>query len=102
VQVPEWAIDLAVTRVMANRIRTGLFDPLEGQVYTKLGREAVNASWSHDLVLDMTLQSLVLLKNDGTLPLKRGTKVGTSLSLNAPDPHAPPSLPLCSSQLVLQ
>lgn len=68
-------VNVALSRVLANRFRTGLFDPLDTQVYTKIGSEAVNSTESHRLVLDAALQSLVLLKNDGILPLKRGMKL---------------------------
>ena len=69
-------LDVALRRVLTNRFKAGLFDPLEGQIYTEIGAEAVNSTESHDFVLDATLQSLVLLKNDNdVLPLNPGTKL---------------------------
>lgn len=72
----EARISESVSRVILNRMRVGLFDPLETQPYTYLGKEAVNTTASQALVMDLTLQSLVLLKNsEGLLPLAPGTRI---------------------------
>lgn len=75
-QVSESRVDESVGRVLLNRMRVGLFDPLETQPYAALGAESINSSATQDLLLDVTLQSLVLLKNhDQLLPLAQGVKL---------------------------
>lgn len=72
----EAAIDLAVTRLLTARFETGLFDPLDDQVYTLLGAEVINSTAHQDLVLDVVLQGMVLLKNfNQTLPFAMGQKL---------------------------
>jgi beta-glucosidase-like glycosyl hydrolase len=74
--VSESRVDESVGRVLLNRMRVGLFDPLETQPYAALGKESINSSATQDLLLDLTLQSLVLLKNhDQLLPLTQGVKL---------------------------
>lgn len=68
----------AVRRVLRRRMRLGQFDPLERQVYTDTrtyGASAVNSTAAHAAVLEATLQSLVLLRNEqATLPLVVGAR----------------------------
>ena len=69
-------LDAALTRVLRKRFETGLFDPLEGQVYAAISPESLNASSHWALNLEAARQSLVLLKNErGTLPLRAGGRV---------------------------
>jgi xylan 1,4-beta-xylosidase len=69
-------IDTAIGRILLQRFRTGLFDPIEDQPYMKYGAQDVNSTDAHALVLDGALQGLVLLKNEkGLLPLTKGTKI---------------------------
>ena len=51
-------------------MRTGAFDPLEGQIYTKIPVEQLGAQAHHELAEDIAAQGLVLLANPGrVLPL---------------------------------
>jgi len=69
-------LDISLRRILTNRFKAGLFDLLDDQIYTRIGGEAVNTTASHDLVLDATLQSLVLLKNDNDIfPLQQDVKL---------------------------
>jgi len=62
-------LDVAVRRLMAARIRLGLFDPPERVPYARIPY-SVNESPKHDaLARRMAQASIVLLKNDGLLPL---------------------------------
>ena len=79
------AIVQALTRVLAVRFKTGQFDDLADQPYTKIGAEVVNSTEHQKINLDSTLQSLVLLKNnDATLPIKAQGAEKISLALVGP------------------
>eukprot|EP01061_Rhynchopus_euleeides_P033064 TRINITY_DN551_c0_g1_i1.p1 TRINITY_DN551_c0_g1~~TRINITY_DN551_c0_g1_i1.p1 ORF type:complete len:627 (+),score=254.66 TRINITY_DN551_c0_g1_i1:123-1883(+) len=66
-------LNQAVTRVLTTRFKTGMFDDVADQPYTRIGAEAINSTEHWKANLDATLQSLVLLKNDNaTLPLTAG------------------------------
>ena len=69
--VTEETIDEAVVRLMEIRLRLGT---LEGQTtkYDDIPYEVVECKEHIDLALDAARKSLVLLKNDGILPLKKG------------------------------
>eukprot|EP00759_Apiculatamorpha_spiralis_P036763 PhF_6_TR37047/c0_g1_i2/m.54220/K15920/XYL4; beta-D-xylosidase 4 len=71
----EAILDEAVRRVLTLRMRTGMFDPLPGQVYTTYNENNISTPESNFRNYDGTAQGFVLLKNDGALPLKRGTRL---------------------------
>ena len=61
-------VDNALRRLYTLRFRLGLFDPAESVPYARIPISA-NDTPAHDrLALEAARQSLVLLKNDGTLP----------------------------------
>ena len=67
-------IDVAVTRLMLARLRLGMFDPPERVAYAQIPYR-VNQSPEHDALARRTAQaSIVLLKNEGVLPLSRNMK----------------------------
>jgi len=63
-------IDLAVTRLMTLRLRLGQFDPPENVPWSSLTSEIIESDEHIALAYEASRQSLVLLKNDGALPLK--------------------------------
>ena len=68
-------IDYAVRRKMRIVLKLGLFDPPELVPYSKIhdGIEPWNTDASRDVSKQITLESVVLLKNDNsTLPLQKG------------------------------
>ncbi|WP_454832873.1 glycoside hydrolase family 3 C-terminal domain-containing protein [Pseudoxanthomonas wuyuanensis] len=70
----EAEVDDAVTRLFVTRMRLGMFDPPEQVRWTKIPPSA-NQSPEHDaLARKVAQQSIVLLKNDGVLPLSRQVK----------------------------
>ena len=65
-------IDRAVTRLMAARIRLGMFDPAARVPWSKLGASANDTAEHRELALKTAQESLVLLKNENRLlPLKK-------------------------------
>lgn len=72
--ISEAEIDDAVTRLFTARMRLGMFDPPERVRWARIPA-SVNQAPAHDaLALKAAQASLVLLKNDGILPLSRNTK----------------------------
>lgn len=64
-------IDSAVYRVMRARMRLGLFDPINRNPYNSIQPSVVGCAEHQQLAAESARQSLVLLKNDGVLPLDR-------------------------------
>jgi beta-glucosidase len=78
-------LDVAVTRLMVTRMKLGLFDPPERVRYAQIPY-SVNQSAAHDrLARRMAHASIVLLKNDGVLPLSREAKTIAVIGPTADD-----------------
>jgi len=73
--VSEKDIDKAVTRLFVARIKLGMFDPQDKVPYSSIPMSVVASKEHLDLSLEAAHKSLVLLKNNGLLPLKPGIKV---------------------------
>jgi len=69
--IPENQIDVSLRRLMEVRFRLGMFDPPEMVPYSHIDSTALEAKAHKDLSLKMSRQSIVLLKNDGTLPINK-------------------------------
>ena len=67
--VTEEEIDRAVTHVMMTRMRLGMFD--DSTEYDEITYEANDSREHHEAALKAAEESMVLLKNDGILPLKK-------------------------------
>jgi beta-glucosidase len=70
----ESAIDTAVVRLFTARIKLGMFDPPDMVPYNKIDEKELDSADHRTLARKLANESIVLLKNDGTLPLKPGTK----------------------------
>jgi beta-glucosidase len=68
--VNEADLDLALKRLFTVRFKLGQFDPPDLVPYTKIPISENNSTAHDALALEASRQSLVLLKNDGTLPWK--------------------------------
>ena len=69
-------IDLALVRLFTARMKLGMFDPPSMVPYSKIDESELNSAAHRALALKLASESMVLLKNDGTLPLKTsGTKI---------------------------
>jgi beta-glucosidase len=82
-------VDAALRRLFTARMRLGLFDPPEQVRYASIPYE-VNDSESHRaLALRAARESIVLLKNDGILPLSPDIGSLAVIGPNACDPTVP-------------
>ena len=64
-------LDRAVERVLSARFRLGEFDPPEMVPYSNIGKEKLDSKANRDLSLEVSQKSIVLLKNNGILPLRK-------------------------------
>lgn len=67
----EARIDEACLRVLTARFRLGQFDPEEDVPFSKIPLSAVGCEKHRNLALKSALESIVLLKNDGVLPVSK-------------------------------
>lgn len=62
-------VDRAVRRLLTTRFRLGEFDPPEANPYASISSEVINCRAHQELAREAARQSIVLLRNDGLLPL---------------------------------
>ena len=81
--IKESEIDAAVKRLMTARIRMGILAPIADQPMQALDRSVVFAPTHARLDLKAADESMVLLKNDGALPLGANVKTIAVIGPNA-------------------
>jgi beta-glucosidase len=63
-------IDTALVRFYTARMRLGMFDPPQLDPYSNIDERELSSAAHRELALRIANESMVLLKNDGTLPLR--------------------------------
>ena len=66
----ESEINVALVRLFTARMKLGMFDPPSMVPYTKIDEKELNSPAHKSLALKLANESMVLLKNDGVLPLR--------------------------------
>jgi beta-glucosidase len=79
----EFDITRSVERVLASRFRLGMFDPPESVPYTRIPYDVVGSDAHRALALRAARESIVLLANDGVLPLSKALKSVAVIGPNA-------------------
>ena len=72
--LPESTLDTALVRLFTARMKLGLFDPPDMVPYTKIDEKELDSAEHRAQARKLANEAMVLLKNDGTLPLKPGIK----------------------------
>jgi beta-glucosidase len=73
--LPQKAVDTALTRLFTARIRLGMFDPPALDPYSRIRQGELDSPAHRQLALKLAEESMVLLKNDGVLPLKGAKRI---------------------------
>ena len=69
--ITEEEMDVSLMRLLSSRFRLGLFDPPEQVAYARIPFSENDTAAHHALALRTARESMVLLKNNGLLPLNR-------------------------------
>ena len=70
--LPESTLDTALIRLFTARMKLGMFDPPEMVPYTKIDEKELDSAEHRALARKLANEAMVLLKNDGLLPLQTG------------------------------
>ena len=71
----ETDIDTAVIRLFTARMKLGMFDPPQMVPYSRTDEKLLDSSPHREMAHALANESIVLLKNDGTLPIKSEKKI---------------------------
>ncbi len=71
----EVAVDRALIRLFTARMRLGMFDPPSLVPYARIDASELDSPAHRRLALRLAEESMVLLKNDGVLPLKGAKRI---------------------------
>ncbi|KAI1382400.1 glycoside hydrolase family 3 protein [Hypoxylon crocopeplum] len=74
-------LDQAITRLYSALIKLGYFDSTDSNQYRSLGFSDVFTPYAENLAREAAEKGIVLIKNDGTLPLQFSTESNTTVAL---------------------
>jgi beta-glucosidase len=86
--IDEKKLDESLSRLFKLRFQMGMFDTQSNVPYSKLPASVVNSPAHQQHALKMARQSMVLLKNDGILPLSKSIRTIALIGPNADDKDA--------------
>ncbi len=69
--IAEAEVDAAVKRLFTGRFKLGMFDPVERVPYAQIPYDVLDSEPHRALAREVARASMVLLKNDGVLPLRK-------------------------------
>ena len=78
-------LDHALRSVLRGRFELGMFDPDEMSPWKDLGPEVISSEEHHELAVQSAREGMVLLKNDGILPLANNVRRLAVVGPNADD-----------------
>lgn len=81
--ISENEIDTSVKRLFTARFELGMFDPPTDVAYARIPFSEVDSEAHRELAREVAEKSMVLLKNDGILPLKKNVKTIAVIGPNA-------------------
>src|SRR5438045_1189212 len=73
--LPQSAMDRALVRLFTARMRLGMFDPPSMVPYEQIDAGDLDSPTHRQLALRLAEESMVLLKNEGVLPLKGARRI---------------------------
>lgn len=68
--ITEKEIDAALSTLLKTRFKLGLFDPKGNSPYDHISPEVINSAAHRQLAKQVALESIVMVKNNGVLPLR--------------------------------
>lgn len=84
-KISEADIDVALRRVLKGRFELGMFDPAEMLPWAHFGEDVISSEANDELAVEAARQAMVLLKNNGILPLDKNIKKLAVVGPNAND-----------------
>ncbi|MCQ2251265.1 MAG: glycoside hydrolase family 3 C-terminal domain-containing protein, partial [Bacteroidales bacterium] len=83
--IDENILDYHLRKTLLGRFELGMFDPAENLPWANLGPDVISCEKFNDLATQAARESMVLLKNNGVLPLSKGVKTIAVVGPNADD-----------------
>lgn len=83
--ITEETLDKHLRKTLFGRFELGMFDPAEMLPWADLGPEVISSESNHRLAVEAARESMVLLKNNGILPLAKNLKKIAVVGPNADD-----------------
>ena len=72
--IDESVLDEHLRRTLYGRFELGMFDPADMIPWKDLGPDVINSEYNHQVAIQAARESMVLLHNDGVLPLSKNLK----------------------------